>query len=94
MPHNGTGLLRAGEDQDTAISAFGDHVAAWGASDGRIVWETRVGGATVEDLEILEQEDGIANTDSKDTLVLLSNGEVKRLDGKSGRTKWTHHDTR
>lgn len=88
------GMLRAGEDQDILISASGDHVAAWSSSDGRNVWETKVNGATVEDLEILEQEDGITNTDAKDAIVLSSDQAVRRLDGKTGRVKWTYQDTR
>ncbi|KAF2733784.1 DUF1620-domain-containing protein [Polyplosphaeria fusca] len=90
---NATGLLRTGEDQDTVVSALGNHVAAWSAADGRIVWETSVDGATVEDLELLEQEDGITNSDAKDVLTLLSDQGLKRLDGKTGREKWTFQDT-
>jgi ER membrane protein complex subunit 1 len=91
---NGTGILRAGEDQDIVIGAVGNHVAAWTAADGRIVWETRVDGATVEDLELLEQEDGMTNNEAKDALILLSDQGLKRLDGKTGRVKWTYQDTR
>lgn len=93
---HGKGALRAGEDQDTVVSAVGDRITAWSASDGRVVWENRISGAIVEDLEILEQEDGITNTDAKDAIVLLSEGNhgVKRLDGKTGRVKWTYQDTR
>ncbi|KAF2264179.1 DUF1620-domain-containing protein [Lojkania enalia] len=94
LGRNGTGLLRAGENQDTVISALGDHVTAWSGSDGRIVWETGIDGATVEDLEILEQEDGISNAEAKDAVILLSNQSVKRLDGKTGRVKWAYQDTR
>lgn len=92
----GKGTLRAGEDQDTVISAVGDCITAWSASDGRIVWEHRVNGAIVEDLEILEQEDGITNAEAKDAVVLLSEAihGVQRLDGKTGRVKWTYKDTR
>jgi outer membrane protein assembly factor BamB len=93
---NGKGLLRSGENQDTVISAIGDRITAWSSSDGRVVWETRVDGAIAEDLEILEQEDGITNADSKDAIVLLSEGSqgVKRLDGKTGRVKWSYQDAR
>jgi outer membrane protein assembly factor BamB len=92
----GQGHLRAGQEQDTVISAVGNRVAAWSASDGRLVWETRVGGAVVEDLEILEQEDGMTVNEAKDAVVLLTGDShgVKRLDGKTGRTKWTFEDTR
>lgn len=92
----GKGHLRAGSDQDTVISAVGDRVTAWSASDGRLVWETSVEGSDVEDLEILEQEDGITNNEAKDAVVLVAGGShgVKRLDGKTGRVKWTYEDTR
>ncbi|KAF2272386.1 DUF1620-domain-containing protein [Westerdykella ornata] len=87
--------LRAGEDQDTLVSALGDRITAWSAADGRVVWENRVHGATVEDLEILEQEDGITDTEAKDSIVLLSGAtpSVQRVDGKTGRVKWTYQDT-
>ena len=78
------------------VSAVGDRITAWSASDGRIVWETRAYGATVQDLEILEQEDGITNPDAKDAIVLLSGSvpSVQRLDGKTGKAKWTYEDAR
>jgi outer membrane protein assembly factor BamB len=90
-----SGHLRGGEEQDTVIGAVGDRITAWSASDGRIVWEHGADGAVVEDLEILEQEDGMT-TDAKDAIVLLagSSPSVKRLDGKTGRAKWTFADTR
>lgn len=90
------GLLRAGEDQDTVVSALDDRVVAWTGSDGRIAWETKLSGSVVEDLEILEQEDGITNQEAKDPIVLLAQGNngVKRLDGKTGRVKWTYEDAR
>ncbi|KAF2681782.1 DUF1620-domain-containing protein [Lentithecium fluviatile CBS 122367] len=89
------GHLRGGDEQDTVVGAVGDRITAWSASDGRIVWESRADGAIVEDLEILEQEDGITNSDAKDAVVLLadSSPRVKRLDGKTGRAKWTFTDS-
>lgn len=92
----GKGHLRAASEQDTVISAIGDRITAWSASDGRLVWETVVDGATVEDLEILEQEDGMTVDQAKDAIILLADGShgVKRLDGKTGRVKWTFEDTR
>ncbi|KAH6643810.1 hypothetical protein C7974DRAFT_6826 [Boeremia exigua] len=91
----GKGHLRAADEQDTVISAVGNRVAAWSSSDGRLVWETNVDGAVVEDLEILEQEDGITKDQAKDAIVLVSGTShgVKRLDGKTGRVKWTYEDT-
>ena len=93
---SGNGHLRAGEEQDTVISAVEDRIVAWSASDGRVVWETRIDGAIAEDLEILEQEDGISNNEAKDAIVLVGQGVngVKRIDGKTGRVKWTFEDTR
>ncbi|KAL1799621.1 hypothetical protein ACET3X_003658 [Alternaria dauci] len=89
------GHLRSGNEQDTVISAVGNRVTAWSASDGRLVWETSVEGAAVEDLEILEQEDGMTISAAKDAIVLTADGSssVKRLDGKTGRAKWTFEDT-
>jgi hypothetical protein len=72
----GRAHLRSAHGQDTVVSAAGGRIAAWSASD-----------ATVEDLEMLEQ----------DALVLLAGGvssTVQRLDGKTGRAKWTFEDTR
>lgn len=95
QPH-GQGHLRAGSQQDTVISAVGDRITAWSASDGRLVWETAFDGAEIEDLEILEQEDGITVNDAKDAIVLLSGAShgVKRIDGKTGIAKWTYDDAR
>jgi outer membrane protein assembly factor BamB len=92
----GKGHLRAGSEQDVVISAVGDRVTAWSSSDGRLVWETSIDGAIIEDLEILEQEDGITKDQAKDAIVLLAERDhgVKRLDGKTGRVKWTYEDTR
>ncbi|KAJ4317259.1 hypothetical protein N0V94_005024 [Neodidymelliopsis sp. IMI 364377] len=91
----GKGHLRAADEQDTVVSAVGNRVTAWSSSDGRLVWETSIDGAVVEDLEILEQEDGITRDEAKDAIVLLSGAShgVKRLDGKTGRVKWTYEDT-
>ncbi|KAF2847379.1 DUF1620-domain-containing protein [Plenodomus tracheiphilus IPT5] len=90
----GKGHLRSGNEQDTVVSAVGDRITAWSAADGRLVWETVVDGAVMEDLEILEQEDGMTINEAKDAIVLLSDGThgVKRLDGKTGRVKWTFED--
>jgi outer membrane protein assembly factor BamB len=84
----GQGHLRSGSEQDTVISAVGDRISAWSSSDGRLVWETSVKGAVVED--------GMTINEAKDAIVLLSSGSpgVKRLDGKTGRAKWTFEDTR
>ncbi|KAF1919436.1 hypothetical protein BDU57DRAFT_512522 [Ampelomyces quisqualis] len=90
------GHLRAGHEQDTVVTAVGGRITAWSAADGRLVWESSVDGAVVEDLEILEQEDGSTINEAKDAIVLLSarTHGVKRLHGKTGLTKWTFEDTR
>ncbi|KAF2803323.1 DUF1620-domain-containing protein [Mytilinidion resinicola] len=88
------GYLRAGEDQDTVISAAGDEVTAWSSSDGRYVWGSKFPGSTAKDLEILELPDGKTDKDVKDAIVLLSGGVqgVKRIDGKTGVVRWTYED--
>ena len=90
------GHLRSGHEQDTVVSAVGDRITSWSASDGRLVWETTASGSKVEDLEILEQEDGSTINEAKDAIVLLSGAahQVKRIDGKTGLIKWTFEDTR
>lgn len=95
-PASGRSHLRCGEEQDTVIAAGADGITAWSASDGRLVWEARADGAIVQDLEILEQEDGITNNEAKDAVVLLAgrSPSVKRLDGRTGRVKWTFEDAR
>ncbi|PVH97521.1 DUF1620-domain-containing protein [Periconia macrospinosa] len=89
--------LRFGEEQDVIIGGVGNRIVAFSASDGRIVWETnlKVDGSAVQDLEILEQEDGITNPEAKDAIILVDGAEqgVKRVDGKTGRVKWTLEET-
>jgi hypothetical protein len=90
-PSRGRGHLRSAHGQDTVVSAVGGRIAAWSASDGRLVWETGSGDATVEDLEMLEHEA------AQDALVLLARSTastVQRLDGKTGRPRWAFEDTR
>lgn len=65
------GFLRAGEGQDVVVSGVADQVAAWSAADGRLVWSVDVQGQ-LEDLEILELEDGKATPGAKDTVVITS----------------------
>ncbi|CAI6341013.1 unnamed protein product [Periconia digitata] len=94
LAHNGAAHLRFGEDQDVVIGGVGNRIVAFSASDGRIVWESSIDGMAVEDLEILEQEDGMSSNDAKDAIVLVGGTQqaVKRLDGKTGRVKWTFED--
>ena len=85
------GFLRAGNEQDLVISGSGNHVAAWSAADGRLSWNADVEGP-LEDVEILEMDDGKATPGVKDALVLCSGDHpvVQRLDGSSGAAKWRH----
>ena len=85
------GFLRASNDQDVIVSGLRNQVASWSAADGRLSWDFAVDG-NVEDVEILELDDGKAVSGSKDAIVLSSgaNAAVYRLDGTSGITKWRH----
>ncbi|KAK7536911.1 uncharacterized protein J3D65DRAFT_623766 [Phyllosticta citribraziliensis] len=87
------GFLRAGEEQDTVVSALGGRVAAWDAADGRLAWSVDFKDAHVKDLEVLELPDA-ANA-AKDSIVLCggSKSTVKRLDGQTGAVKWEFEDT-
>ena len=61
----GPGILRAAEGGDTLVSAVGDVVSSWDASDGRLVWEWSsqgrvkdVAASTTDELLVLSEEDG------------------------------------
>jgi outer membrane protein assembly factor BamB len=86
------GFLKAGQGQNTVVSAASDIITAWSASEGRLVWESRTRSGKIKDLEILE-----SNTDGvKDVIAVIEHGQtyVKRLDGKTGKTLWTYADER
>jgi ER membrane protein complex subunit 1 len=87
-------FLRAGDGQDTVVSAVNNEVAAWSASDGRLVWSRNLGPGVVEDLEIVELPGAKDEKAAKDVLLLYNNGNavVQRLDGGSGNVKWEHVD--
>ncbi|KAK8184978.1 hypothetical protein IWZ00DRAFT_444769 [Phyllosticta capitalensis] len=87
------GFLRAGEDQDTVVSAVDGYVAAWDATDGRLAWSANFKDAHVKDLEVMELPD--ASNAAKDAIVLCggSTPSVKRLDGQTGAVKWEFEDT-
>lgn len=94
---NGTdGFLKAGEGQTAIVSATSDVIAAWSASEGRLIWEARPGGGKVKDLEILESNAIEAADGVKDAVAVIGDGPtyVKRLDGKTGKTLWTYTDER
>ena len=84
-------FLRAGEGQDVVVSGVGEQLAAWSAADGRLVWSSDAQGQ-LEDLEILELEDGKATPGAKDTVVITSgeHASVRRVDSSSGTVKWEH----
>lgn len=89
------GCLRAGENQDTIVSAVDGQVAAWDAADGKLVWSTTFKDVSVKDLEVLELADASAAASGvKDVVVLFggSTSVVRRLDGQTGTVKWEFED--
>lgn len=92
----GGGFLKAGEGQNTVVSAASDIIAAWSASDGRLVWESRIRDGKIKDLEVLESNAFEAADGVKGIIAVIESGHtyVKRLDGKTGRTVWTYADER
>ncbi|GME28890.1 Quinonprotein alcohol dehydrogenase-like protein [Neofusicoccum parvum] len=89
------GFLRAGENQDTVISAVEGQVAAWDAADGKLAWSSSFKGASVKDLEVLELADAsAAASGTKDVVVLFggSSSTARRLDGQTGEVKWEFED--
>jgi len=96
-PSNATnGILKAGESQDVVVSAIGNTIATWGASDGKLVWKENTANGKISDLQILETT-GIESADGvKDVIVVVEDGHthIKRLDGKTRKTVWSHTDER
>ena len=92
----GLGRLRAGDGENVVVSAIGGDISAWDALDGRLVWSSPVRDDPVEDLEILELEEGSVNVKTKDPIVLHGGrtGTVRRFDGATGRVKWDYLDDR
>lgn len=90
------GLLRASGGTNAVVSAVGDHVSAWSALDGKLIWENRSPNMPVVDLELLELEDTSAAPLMRDAIALSGGqaGSVKRLDGSTGDIKWEYHDER
>lgn len=90
------GFLRASDGEGTVVSAVGEKVTAWGASDGKLHWESKVSGGVVKDLELLELEDGRTNNHARDVIVLSEGkgGLVQRLDAATGAVKWVFKDDR
>lgn len=90
------GFLRASDGENTIISAVGGEVSSWGASDGKLSWRDNFKDGPVQDLEILELQDGSTTEGASDVIALLGDktGIVRRLDGLSGEVKWEYKDDR
>lgn len=91
------GFLRASDGEATVVSAIGDRVNSWGASDGKLHWENKIAGSVVKDLELLELEDGRTINHARDVLVLSegnNGGLLQRLDAATGAVKWEFKDAR
>jgi outer membrane protein assembly factor BamB len=90
-------FLRTGEDQDVVVSATDSQVAAWTASDGRLIWShTFPEEGLIKDVTLLELVDGASSNGVKDVLVLFQGSHpiVQRLDGTTGDIKWQYGDMR
>jgi hypothetical protein len=94
--HNAEGLLRASDGTNAVVSALGDHVSAWSALDGKLLWENWSPGMPIVDIELLELEDASVAPSTRDAIALSGGqaGSVKRLDGQTGEIKWERHDER
>ncbi|KAI9756278.1 MAG: hypothetical protein M1815_003862 [Lichina confinis] len=89
------GFLRAGEKQNSLISAVDAEVTAWDPWSGRAVWSNKFADGTIRDLEVLEFEDRLSAKRPKDAIVLLESdgrGIVRRLDGNTGDIVWEFSD--
>ena len=95
--NSSTGFLRAGEGQDTIISALDTEVLAWDSLSGKAVWCNHFNDGLVKDLEILPLEDRLSGKGVKDVVLLSAkdgHGTVRRLGGKTGDVQWEYHDDR
>ena len=90
------GFLRAGENENTVISAVGPQVSSWDALAGRLAWRNEFADGVVKDLEVIEFEDGKATGNGKDAVVLLAGNQavVRRISGETGDVLWEHRDGR
>ncbi|KAI9812301.1 MAG: DUF1620 super [Pycnora praestabilis] len=89
-----TGFLRAGENENTVISAVGNEVRAWDALHGTLGWGNEFSNGPIQDLEVVELADGNNAGGAKDAVVLFGEvkGVVKRLKGESGAVIWEYTD--
>ncbi|KAH0538699.1 hypothetical protein FGG08_004716 [Glutinoglossum americanum] len=88
------GFLRAGENENTVISAVGSQISAWDALDGRLAWRNEFADGVAKDLEVIEFEDGKAKKSGKDAVVLFEGDHavVRRISGETGDVLWEHRD--
>lgn len=83
------GILRAGEGGDTLVTAVGETVESWDATDGRLTWQWR-GNGGIKSLEITEKERNVlVSSEAQD-----ANTVVRLLAAETGAILWEHHDTR
>lgn len=85
-------ILRAGDNQDTLVQALDGKLQAWSAADGRLAWQRTFGRSNlIYDVQI--PETGVESKEKEIIVVLVGErGEVQKLDGKNGATKWSYVD--
>nr|KMM67720.1 hypothetical protein CPAG_04052 [Coccidioides posadasii RMSCC 3488] len=88
-------LLEAVDGEDAVVSATGSNVLAWGASDGKLLWTTRLDDASIVDLKLTAFQSAEPAQAVHDSIVLSANkyGIIRRLHGVSGSVKWEYKDT-
>ena len=82
-------FLRPGVEQEVILGARDGILTAWNAADGRIVWERTFRAASIRDVQWRQGAHEDESAGSTDILVLVENAaatEVRRLDGRTGRT--------
>jgi len=91
-----TGFLRAGEKEDTVISAVGSGVQAWDALSGKLIWSNEFNDGETRDLEVVELDSGKEWRTAKDAVLLSGSteGVVRRLNGNTGDVLWEFRDDR
>ncbi|KAM5465946.1 hypothetical protein MauCBS54593_006194 [Microsporum audouinii] len=83
-------FLRAADNDDTVLSAFGSSVSAWDAIDGRFRWIQQFFDGPVKDLELGPD----SPVERHDVLVVSGDkkGVLRRLDIDSGNVIWEYRD--
>ena len=83
------GFMKAGEGGKTLVTAIGETVESWDATDGRLTWQWK-GNGTIKSLETTERgNDVIVLSEATDTLVI-----VRKISTETGAVLWEHRDTR